>query len=170
VADFYSTFAGNSQYRTHCRVTAGAQSAAGNSTAVTALLEGQKLSGGGYWTSASGNTASVSGDVAFSANGWAPYDFRNYSTKTFGSDTDSVVHGADGTKTAAGSYAANDSAGGNFGAASGSWALGLTPIPRAAVQRYEGSFESANVERWDGSAWVLQTLERWDGSAWVRQN
>jgi hypothetical protein len=48
--------------------------------------------------------------------------------------------------------------------------LGLTPIPRAAVQRYEGSFESANVERWDGSAWVLQTLERWDGSAWVRQN
>jgi hypothetical protein len=170
VAFFYATFAGNSQYRARLTVTQESQNAADNDSYLSALLQVQKLSGTGYSTNNSGNDSSVSGDVSVSGGAWAPYDFSNYLTKSIASGGGTVAHNADGTKTAAGSFAANDDDGGNFGLASGSWSLGLTPIQRAAVQRYEGSFESANVERWDGSAWVLQTLERWDGSEWVLQN
>jgi len=131
MADFYKTFSGNSSYRLHCRITQGSQSQASNYTNVNGWLWVEKLSGSGYYTGNSGNTGSITGSIGVSASGWAPYDFSSYSSKLIGSDTDKVYHSSDGTKTASGSYAANDSNGGNFGSASGSWSLGLTRIPKA---------------------------------------
>ena len=128
MADFYTTFSGNSQYRSHARVTEGAVDVAGNRHTVAGWIWVEKTSGSGYLTYNSGNTGSMSGDVSFSANGWAPYNFENYSSKQIGSGSDWVVHASNGTKTASGDYAANDSAGGNFGSANGSWSLGLTRI------------------------------------------
>jgi hypothetical protein len=128
MADFYTTFSGNSSYRSHATITQVSQSTAGNTSQVSGVLKIEKLSGSGFWTTNSGNTGSISGDISVSANGWAPYDFRDYSSKTIGSGTSTVTHNTDGTKTASGSYAANDSAGGNFGSANGSWSLALTTI------------------------------------------
>jgi hypothetical protein len=128
MADFYTTFSGNSSYRHHARVTQGAQNIAGNSSSCSGWLWVEKTGGSGYFTSNSGNTGSMSGDVSFGGGGWAPYDFRSYSSKQIGSGSANVAHNSNGTKTASGSYAANDSAGGNFGSANGSWSLGLTTI------------------------------------------
>ena len=128
MADFYTTFSGNSQYRHHVRVLQSSQTIADNYSRVSGWQWVEKLSGSGFWANSSGNTGSISGDISVSSNGWAPYDFRSYSSLFIGSDTDTVYHNADGTKTASGTYAANDSAGGNFGSANGSWSLGLTTI------------------------------------------
>jgi len=128
MADFYKTFSGNSQYRSHLRVLQGAQNRAGNSTVISGTEWIEKTSGSGYLTYNSGNTGGCFGDLAFGAIAWAPYDFTAYSSKQIGSGSDTVVHNSNGTKIAAGTYAANDSAGGNFGSANGSWSLGLTTI------------------------------------------
>jgi hypothetical protein len=128
MADFYTTFSGNSQYRHHCQVLQGGQNAAGNYSYVSVNSWVEKTSGSGYMTSNSGNTCSVSGDVAFGGGAWAPYNFASYSSRQILSGGGNVAHASNGTKVASGGYAANDSAGGNFGSANGSWSLGLTTI------------------------------------------
>ena len=108
--------------------------------------------------------------------GWPPYDFTAYSSKTLGAGSGSVAHNADGTKTAVGSFAASDTAGGNMGSASGSWALGLTAIPRDALERYDeatATWKPQLLERNDEASgtWKLQILERYDAASgtWKRQ-
>jgi len=129
MADFYTTFSANSQYRSHCRIVQSSQSSSDNSSVLTGSMWAEKISGSGYLTYNSGNTGSINGDIYVNANGWAPYDFTSYySSKIMGSGTGTVAHSSNGTKIASGSYAANDSAGGNFGSANGSWSLGLTTI------------------------------------------
>jgi len=129
MADFYKTFSGNSDYRTHLRVLAGSQSSSSNYTNLSGTCWVEKTSGSGYLTYNSGNSGSVTGSIFFGIIAWAPYDFSSYSSKQIGSGANSVTHDSNGNKTASGSYSASDSAGGNFGSASASYSLGLTRIP-----------------------------------------
>ncbi len=171
MAEFIAGFSALPQYQLRCSITQGAQNIPGNATTVNGALYVEKLSGSGYVNYTSGNSGGISGDIAVGAGGWSPYDFTAYTSRLIGSGSGSVAHNADGTKTASGSFSAADTAGGgNMGSASGGWALGLTPIPRGAFDRYTGSVWRDNLfERWDGSAWRQQVLERWNGTAWVRQ-
>jgi len=130
VADFYATFDGNSSYRAHATIVQSSQDQAGNYSTVSGQEFVEKLAGSGYATSATGNYGGISGDITIPADGWAPYDFSQYAQKLIGSGSRNVNHDPDGTKTASGAFGASDAHGGNFGFASGSWALGLTPIPR----------------------------------------
>jgi len=129
MADFYTTFSGNSDYRLHLRVLAGSQSSSSNYTNLSGTLWVEKTSGSGYLTYNTGNSGSVTGSIFFGVVKWAPYDFSSYSSKQIGSGANSVTHDSNGNKTATGNYSASDSAGGNFGSASGSYSLGLTRIP-----------------------------------------
>lgn len=136
MADFYATFSSLSSYQAHLVVNQASQSIEGNYSADNWAEYVEKLAGSGYFTGGSGNTGGIGGDISGAANGWAPYDFRSYTQRLIGSGSGNVAHNADGTKTASGSFAAADSAGGNMGSASGSWALGQTTIPRATTPTF----------------------------------
>lgn len=168
---FYSTFSALPQYQLHGEVSQTSQNIPGNSSLDSWWLWVEKLSGGGYYSGNSGNSGGISGSLSGSANGWAPYDFTAYSSRLIGSGSGTVAHNADGTKTASGSFSASDSAGGNMGSASMSWAMAQTPIPRQAFKRSSAgaSFDkNERLDRMTPSA-AQQKLERWSGSAWVRQ-
>lgn len=167
MADFYTLFSIRPQYQLHAGIYAGAQSIPGNSSAVTGALYVEKLSGTGFFTASSGNTGGVSGDIAFSGAGWAPYDFTGATFKTLGTGGGTVTHNPDGTKTASGSYAAADSAGGNLGSASGSWALGLTPIPRGPKVEFNGAWVPSVVNVEFNGAWVPGLWDAEFNGAWV---
>lgn len=170
MADFYKTFSALSQYRLHATISEYSVSPPNNYSRVSSVLKVEKTLGSGYSTGNSGNTGGINGSINIGAIAWAPYDFSAYSSRQIGSGIGTVYHESDGTKTASGTYFANDSAGGNMGSASASWALGLTPIDRDALERFDGSGWRGNfLERWNGTAWVQQVLERFDGSSWKRQ-
>jgi len=167
VADFYAAFSILPQYQLHTVITAGAQSIPGNSTSVSGAEYVEKLSGSGFFTGNSGNTGSISGDISVGASGWAPYNFATLPTKLIGSGSGTVVHNPDGTKTAAGSFAANDSAGGNMGSASGSWALGLTRIPRGPRVEFNGAWVPSIVNVEFNGAWVPGVWDAEFNGTWV---
>lgn len=167
MADFYSTFSALPQYRLHMVVTQGTQNIPGNYTNVPGSVTVEKLSGGGYFTGNSGNSGSISGDISVSAGGWAPYDFTAYSSRTIGSGSGNVTHNPDGTKTASGSYAASDSAGGNMGSASGSWALGLTAIPRGPQVEFDGVWAQSQVQVEFDGAWAAALMQVEFDGAWT---
>lgn len=174
MADFYAGFSGSGSYQTHLVVNQASQNIPGNYSTDNWAEYVEKTAGSGFWTFGSGNTGGISGDLSGSANGWAPYDFRGYTQKLIGAGSGNVAHGADGTKTATGGFSADDSAGGNFGSSSGSWALGQTPIPRQAFKRSSTGASFDKNERLDRAATAVvpatqQKMERWNGSAWVKQ-
>lgn len=136
MADFYATFSSLSSYQAHLVVNQASQSIEGNYSVDNWAEYVEKLAGSGYFTFGSGNTGGIGGDISGAANGWAPYDFRSYTQRLIGSGSGNVAHNADGTKTASGSFAAADTAGGNMGSASGSWVLGQTTIPRATTPTF----------------------------------
>lgn len=171
MADFYAGFSALPQYQLHARVVQSSQNVPGNYSTDSWWEWVEKLSGSGYYTGSSGNSGGISGDISGGAGGWAPYDFTSYSSLLIGSGSGNIAHNADGTKTASGSFSASDSAGGNMGSASGSWALAQTPIPRQAFKRSSagGTFDkNERLDRLTPTA-SQQKLERWSGSAWVRQ-
>lgn len=133
MADFYAGFSGSGSYQLHLVVNQASQNQGGNYSTDNWALYVEKTAGSGFWTSSSGNTGGISGDISGSANGWAPYDFTGYTQKLIGSGSGNVAHNADGTKTASGGFSANDSAGDNFGSSSGSWSLAQTRIPKAPL-------------------------------------
>lgn len=173
MADFYAGFSVLSQYRAHCQILETAVDTAGNASTVTGYEWVEKLSGSGYSTGNSGNGGGIYGDISVGGGGWAPYSFTGGTTsKLIAAGSGVVGHNVDGTRTASGSYDANDNNGGNMGYASGSWALGLTPIARGAIDRYNGSaYPEQLLERYDTptASWKLQVLERYNGTAWVRE-
>ena len=170
MADFYAGFSALPQYRLHAVIWQAWQDVAGNFSNVGGQEIVEKLSGSGYYTGSAGNAGQIDGDIYVGAGGWAPYDFSAYWTKLIGSGSGNVTHNPDGTKVASGSFSANDSAGGNMGAAFGYWALGLTTIPRGALDRYDGStWKMDALDRYDGSTQKMQVLERYTGSGWARQ-
>jgi len=168
VADFYATFDGNSSYRAHLVIVQTSQDQAGNYSNVYGSEYVERTAGSGYATSATGNYGGISGDLTVPGDGWAPYDFTLYTQKLIGQGTGQVFHNSDGTKTATGAFGASDAHGGNFGFASGPWALGLTPIPRTG-KRWNGSawVPLTIAKRYNGSAWVDLTAKRYNGSSWV---
>jgi hypothetical protein len=172
VADFYATFSVLTQYRLHAVITQGAQEIPNNRSIGNGWLYVEKLSGTGYFSNNSGNTGSISGDIFVPADGWAPYNFQSYTSRLIGSGSSWITHNSDGTRTASGSFQANDNNGGNMGSAGGGWALGLTTIPRGAFDLWNGSsWPMQMLDRFDQptGTWKLQVLERWNGSAWVKE-
>ena len=167
MADFYATFSTLPAYQLHTVITQGAQSIAGNSTTVNGSEYVEKLSGSGVFTSSSGNTGNISGDIFLGGGGWAPYNFASLPTKLIANGSGTVVHNPDGTKTAAGSFTANDSAGANMGSATGSWALGLTRIPRGPKVEFNGAWVPSIVNVEFNGAWVPGVWDAEFNGTWV---
>jgi hypothetical protein len=144
MADWYGTFSADSRYSLHVQAYESATYVATNESDVVVNAWVEKASGGGYFTSNTNATASLTvNGVGVGVGNWSPYDFSSYTSKLLISTTRRIAHNADGTKTVAIAMSANDP--NNFASASiGTVNLALTTLPRASVPTLSASTVDVN--------------------------